>query len=606
VDPRERTFEGAEVWVASAETLSEFLLAYLKDDALKVGQDHPLLHRIGLVVWWDVHRYSGVRAANVWAISRRLVRLLAAHGRTGLRTLVFSRNYPYASAQASAFIQHLLPYPITRERVVRVESRRARELQIHLVRSPLAESVAASVGSGWKTSVGGAAATSGAAESAIWSLGPAVREKIAGNGAFADARIVAMGPGDVLSLPEMLCQGGRAGTQPVHHAAILQPENPYAEFVLNQYRRGEGAGSSRYLVGAEGHVGLIRRHAERALREAPDTMTALRNTFRWQEEVLSATLRDLSARGQLSRQPVRFLDGGMQLRRDYLYSSLQPASAGGSPLDTFGTDLIELRAVNAQGEDGLLLKLDPERITIDAYPKRVFFHDRQRYRVQEWKSADGVKRLTCSVEEHEVRTWRIRQARLQNMEVRSAEMVGRGRRRFGVSADYWEEIRGTLVVSAEGRMAPTDYSRPVTTSFPTRAIVLETADEAPETLHLAAMAFRHLLPVHIGVADSYLDALALPGVKVDRRTVFGIAIVDLFPGGGIGLADAMEEDEAVIQLLIDRAWLWLNDAMRRNQSAYALFGRSPLAVSTGGAAGLQLAPAVRFLERMTSEGGRAN
>jgi hypothetical protein len=62
----------------------------------------------------------------------------------------------------------------------------------------------------------------------------------------------------------------------------------------------------------------------------------------------------------------------------------------------------------------------------------------------------------------------------------------------------------------------------------------------------------------------------------------------------------------VIQLLIDRARLWLNDAMRKNQSADALFGRSPLSVATGGVAGLQLAPVVRFLERMITEGGPAN
>jgi hypothetical protein len=296
----------------------------------------------------------------------------------------------------------------------------------------------------------------------------------------------------------------------------------------------------------------------------------------------------------------------MRLQRDYLYASLQPDTAAGRPLDTFGTDLIELRDMNAQEPAGLLLRVDPERATIDAYPRRVFFHGGRRYRVAEWPSATPGTRLNCSPEDRDVRTWRCRNARLQRMTVDSAEMVGRGRRRYSVSAEYWEELTAVLEVAPGASIVPTDLARPVKTSFGTRAVVLETADENPETLHLAAMAIRHLLPVHVGVGENHLDALPLSGVKAGKRTVFGLAIVDLLPGGGIGLVDAIQEDDALLQLLIDRACLWLRDATRRNQSAESLFARSPVAAATGGVGGLSLASAVRFLEKMSSEGERRN
>ncbi len=462
VDSHSPPFEEADVWVASAETLSEFLLAHLQEDADKVGGGRvPLLHRIGLVVWWEVHRYSGIKAANVWAISRRLVRLLGAHGRSALRTLVMGRNFPHAVAQATAFIAQLLPYPFSREREVRIESRQARDAQLYLVGSGLAETVAASVRSGWRTCVGGERASGGAAESAIWHLGPAVREKIAAGSAAADARILALDDADVLALDEIVSQGGRAGTAgDTHHVALLLPENPYARFVVNEYREKGRNSSSRYLVGAEGHAGLVRRHAEHALREAPDTMTGLRNVFRWEEEVLASTLRDLSARNQLSRQAVRFLNPDKRLQRDYLYASLQPYTYAGRPLETFGTELLELRDLNAGEREGLLLRVDPERATIDAYPRRVFFHDGRRYRVHEWRSSTPEARMACSPEDRDVRTWRCRNARLQRMKADSAEMVGRGRRRYSVSGEYWEELTSVLELAPGAPvMPPTDLSR---------------------------------------------------------------------------------------------------------------------------------------------------
>src|SRR5262249_43719218 len=95
--------EDALVWVISAQTLSDRLLPLLKDPLV--------IKRFGLIVWWHLEAYTGVLAANLWAISRRLHRLLQAQGRQDVRTLALVRSVPHGGAQIAAFVRRLLPHP---------------------------------------------------------------------------------------------------------------------------------------------------------------------------------------------------------------------------------------------------------------------------------------------------------------------------------------------------------------------------------------------------------------------------------------------------------------------------------------------------------------
>jgi hypothetical protein len=86
-----------------------------------------------------------------------------------------------------------------------------------------------------------------------------------------------------------------------------------------------------------------------------------------------------------------------------------------------------------------------------------------------------------------------------------------------------------------------------------------------------------------------------------EKRVSGVAIVDLLPGGGIGLIDAIQESDALVQILLNSCWSWLTDAARNRDSAEALFASSPIAAATGSMKGFRLAPTINLLSALISE-----
>jgi hypothetical protein len=609
IDPRSKSFERADIWVTTAETLSDFLLQHLREAAHVPSRESvPALNRIGLVVWFDVHRYSGVKAANLWAISRRLHRLLQSYGRSGVRTVVFSRLFE-ASAQSPAFIEHLLPYVYRRERELQIPVQPASAIEMYTSPQGLETVAVASVRTGWKTAVDG---RGGAVESVVTRTqidGRLLDEWLVPSPAFASARVLAISAGDLLSLPQMLAGGGRAvEAAPVHYVALLPPDNPYAAFVLNEYMEGGRMPGAPLLVGAEGNPQVIRRHVQLALREVSDTMAGLRSSLRWEESLLRNTLLDLERLGRLNRRAVRFLDENGSLRSDYLYSSLQADESKRRPLETVGSRLLEVRDPDVAEGEGLRMAIDPERAAIDAYSRRIFFYKGQRYRVAEWSPRENRAWLACEREELDVRTWRGREMSLSRLRKISGEVFSRGVKRYSVSAEYKEEVLRVVERTPDGRLRLFDLDRPLTARFETRCLLLESTTEAPdaETLHVAAMGLRHVLPVHVAVDDDFLEVVPVDGARLDDgHRAYGLAIVELVPGG-LGLIDAMREEEALIQTMMDRTWLWLSHAQANRATAESLFRLSPIAAATGGVYGLSLANAIRLLDQMRGPGERRN
>lgn len=613
IDPTGEVDPNALILVCDAQLLSDRFLPQLKNPML--------LKRFGLVVWWHLEAYTGVLAANLWAISRRLHRLFEAMGRHDVRTLAFVRSTPHGGAQLAAFVRRLLPHPMPVECEVHVEPRFARPLHLHVLESHenffargegrnVSERyrhlalVAAkvSVEEGWRTRIEVPPDVTDNEAQAFLQLptGKTVlAEKLEPAIATAGARVKTLEAGDVLSLPEIISQGGRAAEEGLpHHVGVTLPANPYVAHLVSAlaHRNGsDGFPTSRRLVSAAAQPDVIRRHLLLALDELPDTRTGLLKNFLWDEETIQRTLEEIANQGKLTRREVRFLDANGELQREHEYKSTRVPAGERRPLDTVGSRLIDVRdpAAGHEPEQGVRMRVDPERLTIQAYPHRVFVHNGQRYRIHEWSSSpDGVTSdgwLSCSREDIYSLTWRIRNANVFAIDSNDAAAgIGRSGKllsRLTVSLTYEEEVVGTLRVTPdlttgrEPRPETLRLARPVARSFATRALVLRFPDEVEQVaLASVAQAFRHLLPVHLGVEEDALEVVPLTGELVQNRETFGLAIVDLYPGG-IGLVDAIADDNSFLLHLLESACEWLAACSCRSDQGCVRCLRSPAALA---------------------------
>lgn len=596
--------------VTDAQALSDRLLPQLKNPLL--------LKRFGLIVWWHLEAYTGVLAANLWAISRRLHRLFEAMGRHDVRTLAFVRSTPHGEAQLGAFVRRLLPHPLSVEDDVHIEPRFARDVCLHVLDSHeeyfakgdgrnIAEryrhlpliTAKVSVEEHWRTHLETPPDVTDAETSAFLQLevdGEPLRERLEPACAAASARIRAIEPGEMLSLIEIISHGGRAASAALpHHIGITLPANPYATYLLSTLTDGNGFDTSRRLVSAAAQPGVVRRHLLLALSELPDTRSGLLKTFLWNEDVIHHTLEEIANEGRLTRREVRFLDGNGELQREHEYKSQRPPTGERRPLDTVGARLIDVRDPSAghETDEGIRLRVDPERLTIQAYPHRVFMHHGQRYRVSDWSNAadrvahDGY--VPCTREDRYGVTWRIRNASVYSVESADAPVgVGRSARlltRLTASLVYQEDVVGWLRLTPNlttgGVPVPETHrlARAVTGSFATRALILRFPDEQ-DGLALASLAqmLRDLLPVHLGVEDDALEVVPLTGEFVQSRPAFGIAIVDLYPGG-IGVVDAIGEENSFLLQLLGWGRDWLQSCPCQSDQGCSRCLRSPAALA---------------------------
>lgn len=601
----------ALVWVVEAQVLSDRLLPLLND---------PLqIKRFGLIVWWRLEAYTGVLAANLWAISRRLHRLLQARGRRDVRTLALVRSAPHGSAQLASFVRRLLPHPFPSSAEVHVGQRFAREVHLHLLESHQAHfargegrdlqerhrhlplvAARVSVEAGWTTCLEVPADVAEPEASAVLQLpaaGSILRDHLRIDAAGAGARLLRIEAGDVLSLPEIVCQGGRTAPDGLpHHVGLTLPANPYVAYLIGRLEGREGAAlqSSRRLVAAEALPAVVRRHLLLALHELPDTRSGLLKDFLWNEEVIRRTLDEISQEGKLTRREVRFLADGDRLVIDHEYSSQRLPGGDQRPLDTVGTALVEVREL-AGGYDpmgGVRLRVDPERVTVQAYPHRVFLQGGRRYRIREWDSLDEVlqsRTIACDREDVHSQTWRIRNPLVFGLEpLRPPVGVGRTGKllsRFPARLIYEEEIAGALRVApllTAGQVPRPEtlrLARPILQSFATRALVLRFPEDAePLALASLAQALRHVLPVHLGVDEDALEVVPLTGEMVDGLPTSGLAIVDLYPGG-IGLVDEIGDDNPFLLQMLEQTREWLQTCSCQSDAGCDRCLRSPAALA---------------------------
>ena len=601
----------ALVWVITAQVLSDRLLPMLRDPAV--------IKRFGLVVWWHLHAFTGVLAANLWAISRRLHRLLRARGRRDVRTLALVRSVAHGGAQLAAFVRRLLPHPFPTSSEVHVEQRFPRPIELHLLESHEAYfasgegrnvqerlrhlslvAAKASVEERWPTHLEipeEVAEPEAAAFLQLPAGGAVIRDQLVADSATAGARLMEVRTGDVLSLVEIIGQGGRAASPGlIHHVGVAPPVNPYVAHMLTTLAGREAAPftTSRRLVAAEALSGVIRRHLMLALNELPDTRHGLLKDFLWNEDAIRSTLEAIYREGKLTRVEVRSLGEGDRLRIDNEYTSQRLPSGEQRPLDTVGTSLVEVRDPSA-GHDvdgGVRMRVDPERLTIQAYPHRVFQHRGRRYRIRAWESLDEVvnsRWLACDRDDVLSHTWRLRNILLFGIAPSQAPVgIGRSGKllsRFAADVHYEEWVQGVLRWSPDlttrraTRPVTQRLARPVSQSFATRALILRFPDaEEPVALASLAQALRHVLPVHLGVEEDALEVVPLDGDLLGGIATFGLAIVDLYPGG-IGLVDEVGDDSPFLLQLLHWTRDWLVACPCRSDQGCERCLRSPAALA---------------------------
>jgi hypothetical protein len=612
IEPAGEIPADALVIVADAQILSDQLLPKLNDD--------QLLRRFGLIVWWHLEAYTGVLAANLWAISRRLHRLLLAKGRHDVRTMAFMRTMPHGDAQVDAFVRRILPHAFPASCRIEVDRQHhLRDIHLHVLEShadffarpeshniqpryrhlPLV-TAKVSAEENWPTYLDLPPDITDAEAEAIRQLSVGnepLDELLQPVAAKAGARVKKIQAGEILSLPEIVSQGGRATTDGLpHHVGVTLPPNPYVAHLLSTLERDGATGftTSRRLVSTEASPSVVRRHLLLALSEMPDTWSGLLRDFLWSKEVIQQTLDEIANEGKLTRTEVRFLDNERKLRPDYEYRSQHLPSGEHRPLDTVGTDLIDVRDPSAGHEpgEGVRMRVDPERLTIQAYPHRVFMSGGQRYRIREWSSPDAViqaGRLECERDGIYSWTWRIRNAEVLSIKSDKAPVgVGRQRKlltRLAASVEYHEVVNGCLRVTPdltsgdEPKPETLRLARAIERSFPTQALILRFPDEEdPVALASLAQALRDLLPVHLGVEEDALEVVPLTGEFVQGRAAYGLAIVDLYPGG-IGLIDAIGDDNPFLLKLLEWARDWLAHCPCNSDQGCARCLRSPAALA---------------------------
>lgn len=616
----------ALLWVVDAQTLSDTFLERLTEESF--------VARIGLVVWWDVHVYTGVLAANVWAISRRLVRLLAARDASRARTLVLARDAGDGHARLDMYVRRLFPYDVPRERRFRVERTAARTVTAYMLgaqdrffaspnplppraRHPGLVATLVSATAGWPTVFHVPEDVTDAERDIAFALqvaGTQLRARVAASDADAGASVRTITAADMLALEAVVGHAGRnspAGL--VHHVGIAVPPNPYLTWLMDR-RGNRPIPMSRRLVGPEARPAIVERHLLAALREREDTRSELVATFLWNEAVIQRKLDELDQREVLAREEVRFLTPEGERRIDYLYRSLMRPVATG-PLDTVGLDLIAVREpATADRDGGVRMEVDPQRREIQAYPGRVFVRGGERFRVRDWTETTLRTQgwIECGLEEPYALTWRMRTPLVRRISrtIGSDPVVvhnGGGVlvKRLALDVEYQEEIHGVVRLERDGESGrisvdQSQLQRPrLLTPFPTRALgLLVLPAPTADTLASLALALRCVLPVLVGVEEDALEVVSLVGRHIDPdMNVFGLAIVDLYPGG-IGLIDALQDDEVFISSVLEATRDWLA-AMAAEPAGAAALRTSPQALATP--SGHDLGAATSLLTRLLGD-----
>jgi hypothetical protein len=604
--PRDSLFERPGVWLTDVSSLSDVVLDRLRqDDAAPASVD--------LLVWWNVHECSGVAGTELWAVSRRLARIMESTRPVPAAVLAFARSSS-ADVQLQRFVTQLLPATFSTEAPYRadVEPQPRRRLHIYTpgsrprsaallrgVEDETMQAATASARTGWSTRPSRPPMlTDTEWETFLDAMvdGRPLREVLPDDLAHASAHIRRFDESSAMAVRAALSGVGRSGGDDSDGHVLLYPgDNPYLTYLLGQMPNGGVWSRGRRLIGAAGHPRTGQRHLLLALRERRDTRHGLTKQFGWDEGATDAVLKELEAQQLIDMEPVRYLTRddtpgsprGWRLERDFEYFNRLPGQVSISDFD-----LVTLRDPRRHDTDSVLRRLLAGRAGIEAYPRAVFFARGRRYRVNEYgdlQVAIGKGWLPCEIEEEAVTTHRVRLPTISAPRRVGDAVKIRGREGIATrqvwQVRYHEELSGVLEVTADGPKE-TEFDEMQGAEFDTRALLLH-FDHRPsdEALSTVAAALRHVLTVYMAVESSAVEVMAIPRVWRFEELRESLALVELHPGG-LGLLDAIEEDDSLLRFLLAETADWLE--WLQGHGGVAVLEHSPATATVRGQPELSL------------------
>jgi len=571
------------LWIISGEILSAKM--YLCDGVF--------LTKIGLIVWWDLQDYTGVLASNMWAISRRLYRLIYQQGRDDVRTLVFMRDSSFSSAQQASFLQHILPQTFSKEQQTYIPRQLFNNINLYLLEdeSPSLNTLPkiendcrhlalvaaqASIEGYWPTYLAPQSKISNDELSKFSDLPSqnkkTIKDQLGLLPNMANAFIIEVTEQNILALLSIISYLGRNKLVLEDiNIGLIAGFNPYIHHLLYHFNEIQ---FSKFLVSAKASSKITERHLLLALHELPETESQLQRNFLWNEKSIKKILNELLSAGDLHQELIRFLDEKNTLCKEPRYKSKQTMGNRLQPLDTVGSRLIGIRESTAGEHNiGIRMQIDPERLTIKAYPRCIFYFQNQRYRIDDWSDINDIIEvgyLNCRRENMHHHTWRKASVEIDNIKATSPSTgIGNtGLEKCTVTTDYSEILEAviesqSLDVKANIEKHPLNdiYGK----AFSTEAFIVKFPEEQSnydQGLRSFCYALKSVFPIHLGVRSDAFEIIPLieetltnSSNKYENFT--GFAIIDLYPQG-IGLVHILNKDPDIIRKLFEYTKNWLN------------------------------------------------
>lgn len=584
----------------------------LSDSFMNVLISHNklLLQRIGMIVWWDLHDYTGVLAANMWAIIHRVHRLIELKGRNDLRVMAFIRQAHGEEAELGNFAQDLLPFEFYPESIIDIPVKQNRLVYLYKLNGINADkikplppqvqqhvllyAVRASIMAGWKTHISSTAICLTSEEMSVFLgrkeqiYGKSEREELKDNIpvsiAGSHALILQLNSRNALALTEIIASLGRTLKNKLQYIGIICTGNSYIDFILKEYAKNEGKFfASQSLIAPKPKKEIVSKHLKKALFETSNTRSDIKTDFQFENEYIEEVLEEIDTDNNLQTSEVRYLlDGKLKVEPEY-------RSRGGiadhisSPLDTNTSKLISViaPALGAENE-GVRIIIDSHRVTILAYPGRIFYHNGRRFEIPvgniaHWRNWESTKEIHCrdSIKKH--KTYRIRSYYLTDCEFLGENFTTEVLRNFSINLFYKEIVDGYISMSTSysgksSETKKTKYDYLYSECFPTKALCIE-MPEIPlySGIISIAEALHYALPVHLGIDENTLEVIAVKDLDIEKqeKSFKGIVIVELY-SNGIGLIDSF--DIVLLQNIFNGTLSWLKSCTCSDGCSNCLLG----------------------------------
>ena len=380
------------VYVTDIDWLSEYMLPQHRTREL-------LIRSLEAIVFEDIHVYSGIRGANVWAISRRMWRVLLAYGvqPSTLATLTARRmeggkHEEFVRRLFGRTVRHVTPGIRGADHEVRIYPIREIGHQTKDVRlSEVGEVIHSSLLAGeHRIGIDGRIPLDLRNRELLAKLSkreitlPVERDR-------ARVWVTALNEENLMSIIDEAAEVGRLSGHHEVLTLLLPVQEPFLKYAmsgdnLEKFLTDIRRSSKAYFCDSE-NIALVRKHIQAALNEYPETRERLEKLFD-STELVGSVLDELAFKGRLNRQiRLELRDNSSEVGIEtYFWSEVW--TKGNRPVGSVGTisDTPISITLRLEGERQIR-QVDPERVAIDAFGGKVIVEGGRRYRIENWSKA---------------------------------------------------------------------------------------------------------------------------------------------------------------------------------------------------------------------------